>query len=115
MALSKEQQEQLAELERLRDEPDEPDDDDTGGDDGHVIVLRGSRADSFLSELLGTGTGKSPAKAKAGAPPAGKSSGRTAPVRTGGKPPAKPVETDDDDDPDPEPDPAPPRANRYFR
>lgn len=50
--LSKEQADQLAELERLRDEPDDDPDDD---DDGGVIVLRGSRADTFLDSLLSAG------------------------------------------------------------
>lgn len=109
MALTKEQLAQLAELERLRDEPDpEPNDDDTG-DDGHVIVLRGSRADSFLESLLG------PAKPPRKAASAGNA--RSRPAKAQGKG-AGAVDDEDQGDDDPEggaPDPEPPRSNRYFR
>lgn len=108
MALSREQQEQLAELERLRDEPDEPDEPE-GADDGHVIVLRGSRADQFLTSLLG------PAPSAGKSAPAGKRGAGNA-----ARPPAKTQRDDQGDDqgaddqgaPDDVP---PPRGPRYFR
>ena len=96
--LSQEQLDQLAELERLRDAPEEPDDDGQGDDDGGIIVLRGSRADTFMQSLLGPAKKATPAKkAAAGAP-------------------ADP-DADPDADPEgtPDPDPDPPKSNRYFR
>lgn len=108
MALSKEQQEQLAELERLRDAPDDdgPDDDDAGPDDGHVIVLRGSRADSFLASLLGPEKPKATKAAPAGAP-------RPRKTAAPGKRTAADDAADDTGDDDGEPEP--PKQNRYFR
>lgn len=109
MALSKEQADQLAELERLRDAPEDEDQ----GDDGHVIVLRGARADSFLAQLIGPGA---PAR-KAAPKPAGKPAGKPAP-RPAGKPATKPAEEDEteEDETEEDQDEAPPaRAPRYFR
>jgi hypothetical protein len=103
--LSKEQAEQLAELERLRDEPDEPDEPQGDGDDGHVIVLRGTRADAFLERLMG------PAPAPAGKPPVKKTppgNRKSAPAGTQGDPEGEP-------EGDPEGDPEPERKHRYFR
>lgn len=110
--LTPEQEKQLADLEALRDAPDDDPEDDDDTDDGHVVVLRGSRADSFLSELLGSGKPKTKAKA-----PAGKPAGKGPAGKPAGKPPAEDDPDDDDppgDDP-PDDDAPPPRANRYFR
>lgn len=106
--LTKEEQEQLAAL-RAKEEAPDDDDDDGQGDDGHVIVLRGSRADSFLESLLG------PSKPARKAPPAG--NGKRPPAGTKSKPgPADDDQGDDDQgDGEEQDDTPPPRANRYFR
>jgi hypothetical protein len=94
--LSKDEADQLAALRAKEEAPDEPegDDDDGQGDDGHVIVLRGSRADSFLEQLLG------PAKpAKKAAPAKGKPAG----------------DGDEGAGAEGNDDAAPPRVNRYFK
>lgn len=103
--MSKEQADQLAELERLRDAPDEADDDQGDDDDGHVIVLRGSRADAFLSSLLGPTKTAKPAKT---VPPK-----KTA-ASSAGQPPAS-TEGDDATDDGAGDDAPPPKSNRYFR
>lgn len=120
--LTDEERAQLEALQAKHDAPDEPegDDDQGDGDDGHVIVLRGSRADSFLSELLGTGkakTGKSSTAAPAGTGSNGKSSRQRPPAKAAPGKAADPAEGDDDDDPegDGQQDTPPSRVNRYFR
>ena len=99
--LTDEQARQLAELEQLRDAPDDPEPDGDGDqdddDDGHVIVLRGKRADSFLSGLLGSGKSKQSKSSKSSGEPAGDGDG------------------DGEGDGDGDPDPEPPRTHRYFR
>lgn len=105
--------EEKAQLDALRAKEEAPDDEPDGdGDDGHVIVLRGSRADAFLSSLLGP----SPRPAKKAAAPAAR--------RNGTRPPAE-TQSDGDGDGDgddqgdgdqgAEQDAQPPRTNRYFR
>lgn len=107
--LSKEQEDQLAELERLRDAPDEPEQDDDGGDDGHVIVLRGSRADSFLAQLLGP----APKRGNSASEPASTKSKKPAPKSAADQ--AAQDDDDQGDDDQGEQDAPPPRTNRYFR
>ncbi len=90
----------LAELEAKKNAPDdpEPDDDDDQDDDGHVIVLRGSKADAFLSSLFPSGKGKGKGKGE----PEGKPDDDGKP--DDGKP------DDDDDDPEPKQ-----QTHRFFR
>lgn len=112
--MTKEQADQLAELERLRDAPDDDADDDQGAadDGGHVIVLRGSRADSFLADLLG------PAKPARPAPAGGKGGRqqRTPAKSAADKAKAEQDADDDDQADDDQADEQPPaRTNRYFR
>lgn len=112
MALTKEQADQLAELERLRDAP-EPEQDDDGPDDGgHVIVLRGSRADSFLESLLGPAPAK---RGNAASGPATTKSKKSAPAKSAAEQAEQDADDEDQGDGDQQDDAPPPRANRYFR
>jgi hypothetical protein len=95
--LSKEEADQLAALRAKEEAPDE-EPDDAGDDEGHVIVLRGPRADSFLESLLG------PTK------PARKATVKVTKPATGEEAPA-----DDTEDQGAGEDAPPPKANRYFK
>jgi hypothetical protein len=101
--LSKEEADQLAALRAKEEAPDEPAEGDDGDDDGHVILLRGARADSFLAALLGPAkpAKKAAAKPATGTPASGKPEGDAA------------AEGDGDDQGEGETPPKPP--NRYFR
>lgn len=105
--LSKEEADQLAALRAKEEAPDEPEDDGDGGDDGHVIVLRGSRADAFLNSLLGP---SKPPRGNAASGPATAKSKKSAPASA-----AEQAETDEDDQAEAEDAPPPQRGNRYFR
>lgn len=96
--LSKEEADQLAALRAKEEAPDE-EPDDTGDDEGHVIVLRGPRADSFLESLLG------PSKpVKKAAPAAAKPKPAEGAPAEGEPAEGEPAE-----------DAPPPKANRYFK
>jgi len=104
--LSDEEAAQLKALQDKSEAPDEP----TGGGGNGVILLMGSRADAFLSQVLGP----APAAAKKTAAPAKKAA---APA----KKTAAPAATDDnggDDDDGGDDDGAgdePPAVHRFFR
>lgn len=109
MALSKEQQDQLAELERLRDAPD-----DEGGEyGGDVIMLRGGAAEAFLKNILGDGS-SGPAPKKTAAPKKSARNSARTPAKTASDDDAG-AEDDDDEDQGASDDPTPPAAHRYFR
>lgn len=95
--LSKEEAEQLAALRAKEEAPDE-EADDAGDDEGHVIVLRGPRADSFLESLMGPVKSTRKAAVKVTKP------------ATGEKAPA-----DDAEDQGAGEDAPPPKPNRYFK
>lgn len=101
--LTDEEAQQLAALRAKEEAPDDPPDDDQGdGHDGHVIVLQGARADSFLASLLG------PAK------PAKKAAPRK--VAKAGSADGDGDQGDGDGDGDQgDGDQQPPRVNRFFK
>jgi hypothetical protein len=101
--LSDEEAQQLAALRAKEEAPDEPEGDEQGdGDDGHVIVLRGTRADAFLQSLIGPAK---PAKKAAARKPGKPATGDQGDGDQG----------DGDDDQGDGDDAPPPRVNRFFK
>jgi len=102
--LSDEEAQQLAALRAKEEAPDEPEGDDQGDgdDDGHVIVLRGTRADAFLQSLIGP---SKPAKKAAARKPGKPATGDQGDGDQG----------DGDDDQGDGDDAPPPRVNRFFK
>lgn len=99
---------EAAQLKALQDKADAPDEDPGQGGAGYgdgVIILGGSRADTFLASLFGGAEskgGKAPAK-KTAAP-----AKKAAPGKAG--PPAEDEEEEEGEEEQPTP-----RSNRYFR
>lgn len=108
--LSDEEQAQLEALQAKADAPDEPE----GFGDG-VIVLTGTRADSFLSQLGFGGGGGASTKT----PPAKKAAPAKKTARNAASRPADTDgdedQDDEDDDPGQQDDAPEERKHRYFR